>query len=308
MDIEVRQLRVLVAVDEERSFTAAADRLRMSQAAVSRSLAALEHELGARLMHRTTRRVEPTEAGASFAATARRVLAELDRAVAEARGERSVIRVGYQWAALGAHTTPVLRAWNHSHGDAPMRLVRLNRRDGGLGDGLVDLAVLRHGVDPALDSELVGTERRVVALPFDHPLAERASVGLADLVPFLVAGDRNTGTTSPELWTSVGLPAPSMTQTGDVEEWLDLIAAGDAIGVTAEGTVHHYPRPGVVFVPIDDAPPIEVHLAWHRRHRHPFASRVARAIRTAYEQEALAALRRTRDAEGTSADATSALA
>ena len=50
MDIEVRQLRVLVAVDEERSFTAAADRLRMSQAAVSRSLAALEHELGARLM------------------------------------------------------------------------------------------------------------------------------------------------------------------------------------------------------------------------------------------------------------------
>ena len=90
MDIEVRQLRVLVAVDEERSFTAAADRLRMSQAAVSRSLAALEHELGARLMHRTTRRVEPTEAGASFAATARRVLAELDRAVAEARGERSV--------------------------------------------------------------------------------------------------------------------------------------------------------------------------------------------------------------------------
>ena len=120
MDLEVRQLRVLVAVDEERSFTAAADRLGMSQAAVSRALAALEHELGTRLMHRTTRRVEPTEAGASFTATARRVLAELDRAVAEARGERSVIRVGYQWAALGAHTTPVLRTWNrdarrHAH-------------------------------------------------------------------------------------------------------------------------------------------------------------------------------------------------
>jgi DNA-binding transcriptional LysR family regulator len=189
-----------------------------------------------------------------------------------------------------------------------MRLVRLNRRDGGLGDGLVDVAVLRHGVDPELDSELVGTERRVVALPFDHPLAERASVGLADLVPFLVAGDRNTGTTSTELWTSVGLPAPSMTQTGDVEEWLDLIAAGDAIGVTAEGTVHHYPRPGVVFVPLDDAPPIEVHLAWHRRHRHPFASRVARAIRTAYEEEALATLRGARETGGSPADATSALA
>ena len=134
MDLEVRQLRVLVAVDEERSFTAAADRLGMSQAAVSRALAALEHELGTRLMHRTTRRVEPTEAGVSFTATARRVLAELDRAVAEARGERSVIRVGYQWAALGAHTTPVLRTWNRVHADTPMRLVRLNRRDGGLAE------------------------------------------------------------------------------------------------------------------------------------------------------------------------------
>jgi len=299
MDIEIRQLRVLVAVDEERSFTAAADRLRVSQAAVSRALAALEHELGTRLMHRTTRRVEPTEEGASFAATARRVLAELDRAVAEARGERSVIRVGYQWAALGAHTTPVLRTWNRRHADAPMRLVRLNRRDGGLGDGLVDLAVLRHGVDPELDSELVGTERRVVAVPFDHPLADRASVALADLAPFVVAHDRHTGTTSPALWTSVGLPAPPMTETGDVEEWLDLIAAGDAIGVTAEGTVHHYPRPGVVFVPIDDAPAIEVHLAWHRRHRHPYATRVARAIRAAYEADAAAS---------STADGTAALA
>lgn len=288
MDVETRQLRVLVAVDEERSFTAAADRLGMSQAAVSRALAALEHELGTRLMHRTTRRVEPTEAGGSFAATARRVLAELDHAVAEARGDRSVIRVGYQWAALGAHTTPVLRAWNRAHADAPMRLVRLNRRDGGLAEGLVDLAVLRHHVDPELESEPIGTEPRVVAVPIDHPLADRRAVGLADLVPFTVAHDRHTGTTSAALWSSAGLAVPPMTETGDVEEWLDLIAAGDAIGVTAEGTAHHYPRPGVVFVPIDDAPPIEVRLAWHRRYRHPFAARVARAIRAAYDVDALA--------------------
>lgn len=287
MDIELRQLRVLVAVDEERSFTAAADRLGMSQAAVSRALASLEHELGTRLMHRTTRRVEPTEAGASFAGTARRVLAELDDAVAAVRGERSVIRVGYQWAALGAHTTPVLRGWNRMHADTPIRLVRLNRRDGGLVDGLVDLAVLRHRVDPALESELVGTEPRVAAVPIDHPLADRAIVGLADLVPFTVAHDRHTATTSAELWMSAGLPAPPMIQTGDVEEWLDLIAAGDAIGVTAAGTAHHYPRPGVAFVPIDDAPPIEVRLAWHRHYRHPFASRVARAIRSAYGADGL---------------------
>lgn len=288
MDVELRQLRVLVAVDDERSFTAAADRLGLSQASVSRSLASLERELGARLMHRTTRRVEPTDTGTAFTATARRVLAELDRAVSEARGERSIVRVGYAWAALGVHTTPVLRTWNRRHPETPLRLVRVNRRDAGLLDGLVDLAVVRHPVERAdLDSELVGMEPRLVALPVDHPLADREHVSLADLVPFVVAVDRHTGTTTAALWTAAGLGVPSMTETGDVEEWLDLIAAGDAIGVTAEATAHHYPRPGVIFVTIDDAPPIEVHLAWHRQHRYPAATRVARAIRAAYDGAAL---------------------
>lgn len=284
MDIDIRQLRALVAIDDERSFTAAADVLGMSQASVSRSLAALEHELGTTLMHRTTRRVEPTEAGTAFAGTARRVLAELDRAAAEVRGERSVVRVGYAWAALGSHTTPLLRDWNRRNADTPLRLVRVNRRDAGLVDGLVDLAVVRHPLDRAdLESELVGVEPRVVALPVDHPLADRDTVGLADLVPWVVGVDRRAGTTSAELWTAAGLPAPPMTETGDVEEWLDLIAAGDAIGVTALATAHHYPRPGVVFVEVHDAPPIEVHLAWHRQHRHPAAGRLARAIRAAYD-------------------------
>jgi DNA-binding transcriptional LysR family regulator len=284
MDIELRQLRALVAIDDERSFTAAADVLGMSQASVSRALAALEHALGTPLMHRTTRRVEPTDAGADFAGTARRVLAELDRAVAEVRGERSVIRLGYAWAALGAQTTPVLRDWNRRHESTPIRLVRVNLRDAGLVDGLVDLAVVRHPIDRAdLDSEVVGVEPRFVVLPVDHPLADHDSVGLADLVADVVGVDRRAGTTTPELWTAAGLAAPRMTETGDVEEWLDLIAAGDAVGVTAEATAHHYPRPGVVFVRLRDAPPIEVRLAWHRRYRHPAAGRIARAIRAAYE-------------------------
>ncbi|WP_353827300.1 LysR family transcriptional regulator [Agromyces sp. SYSU T0242] len=282
MDLQLRWLHVLVAVDEERSFTAAADRLGMSQAAVSRALAALEREVGAALMHRTTRRVEPTEAGAALVATARRVRAELDRAVAGIRGDLRVVRMGYAWAALGSHTTPVLRDWKREHPDAPLRMVRVNARDAGLSEGLVDVAVLRHPLERAdLDAELVGVEQRVAAMPVDHPLAERRSVALADLVPFVVAVDRRAGTTGPALWEERGLDAPPMTETSDVEEWLDLIAADDAIGVTSEAAAHHYPRPGVVFVPIADAPPIEVRVAWHRNHRHPATGRIVRAVRTA---------------------------
>ncbi|GAA2027884.1 LysR family transcriptional regulator [Agromyces tropicus] len=283
MDIDLRLLRVLVAVDEERSFTAAADRLGMSQAAVSRALAGLEREVGTSLMHRTTRRVEPTEAGTALVGTARRVIAEIDRAVAAIRGDLRVVRVGYAWAALGAHTTPVLRTWKRAHPDAPMRMVRVNGRDAGLVDGLVDVAVLRHPLERTdLDAEVVGTEARVVAMPVDHPLAERSRVRLADLVPFVVAVDRRAGTTEPALWELAGLDVPPMTETADVEEWLDLIAAGDAIGVTSEATTHHYPRPGVVFVPLADAPPIEVRVAWHRHHRHPATGRIVRAVRAAF--------------------------
>ncbi|MFD5866653.1 LysR family transcriptional regulator [Agromyces sp. NPDC127015] len=289
MDVELRHLRVLVALDEERSFTAAAARLGLSQAAVSRAIAALEHELGTPLVHRTTRRVEPTAAGAAFAGTARRLNAELDRAVAELRGERSRVRLGYSWAALGAHTTAVLRAWNRAHPDEPLRLSRINRRDAGLADGRVDLAVIRGDVRvPDVVDEVVGHERRYVAMPVDHELADRARVALADLTPFVVAVDRYTGTTTTSLWSDAGLEPPRITDTTAFEDWLDLIAAGEVIGVTAAATTHQYPRPGIVFADLTDAPPIEVHLAWHRSWRHPATTRLARAIREAYATGPLA--------------------
>ncbi|WP_353810308.1 LysR family transcriptional regulator [Agromyces sp. SYSU T00194] len=284
MDVELRHLRALIAVDEERSFTDAAVALGVSQAAVSRTVAALEHELGVPLLHRTTRRVEPTDQGAAFLIVARRVVGELDRTVAGLRGEAATIRVGYAWAALGAHTTPVLRAWNRAHADARLRLVRVSRADLALAEGRVDLAVVRGPLARRdLRSEVVGTERRVAALPLDHPLAFRTSVGLADLTAETLAIDPHNGTTTPSLWTDEGLPAPATVETDDVESWLDLIAADEAIGVTAEATAEHYPRPGVAFVPIADAPTVEVRLAWPRAHPHDAAGRLVRAVRAAYD-------------------------
>ncbi len=287
MDVELRHLRALIAVDEERSFTDAADELGVSQAAVSRQVAALEHELGVPLLHRTTRRVEPTVAGEAFLVVARRVVGELDRAVAGLRGEAATIRVGYAWAALGAHTTGVLRSWNHAHADARLRLVRVHRADLALAEGRIDLAIVRGPLDRSdLRSEVVGTERRVVALPVDHALAFRPSVRLADLTSETLGVDPHNGTTRPSLWTDAGLPAPATVETDDVESWLDLIAAAEVIGVTAEATAAHYPRPGVAFVPIADAPRVDVRLAWLRAHPHDAAGRLARAVRAAYDGDA----------------------
>ncbi len=199
------------------------------------------------------------------------------------RGDPATIRIGYAWAALGAQTTPALRGWNRRHPGSPLRLVRHNTHDAGLSEGLVDLAIIRHRLaQPELDSVVVGHESRLCVVAIDHPLADHRAVSLAELAPHPVAVDRQTGTTSASLWNDRGLDAPRTVPTGDIEEWIDLIAAGEAIGVTAAATAFQYPRPGVVYLPMPDAPAIEVRLAWNRGHRHPATDRIARHVAEIY--------------------------
>lgn len=75
-----REMECFVAVVEAGSFVAAGDTLRLSKAAVSRSIIELESRLGARLLQRTTRRLSLTEAGRAYYARCKQILAELDEA------------------------------------------------------------------------------------------------------------------------------------------------------------------------------------------------------------------------------------
>jgi DNA-binding transcriptional LysR family regulator len=72
------EIRAFVDVAELGSFVAAAERLELSRAMVTKLVAALENRLGARLMHRTTRKLSLTEAGETYLAQAGSLLAELD--------------------------------------------------------------------------------------------------------------------------------------------------------------------------------------------------------------------------------------
>ncbi|MEU7583015.1 LysR family transcriptional regulator [Streptomyces sp. NPDC041068] len=88
-DLAPHELRILVAVDGERGFTAAARALGLTQSAVSHSIRGTERKIGAVLFERGRKGATPTPAGAAAAAHARRVLRLLDTLVAEARGAES---------------------------------------------------------------------------------------------------------------------------------------------------------------------------------------------------------------------------
>jgi hypothetical protein len=119
----------------------------------------------------------------------------------------------------------------------------------------------RPAEDVRLRTALIGVERRFAAVATDDPLARRRSLSLNDFAGRTVAVDPLTGTTSGELWSPSAAPAATRTVHG-IEDWLTVIAAGQAVGISAEATAAQHPRPGVVYRPVRDAPPLPVWLAW----------------------------------------------
>jgi DNA-binding transcriptional LysR family regulator len=282
MSLELRHLRALVAVVDEGTFTDAATTLGVSQASVSRSVRALEDELGARLLQRTTREVSLTVLGARVVTHARGVLAEVAAIERAADIVASEIRVGYAWSALGRHTTSVQRRWTVDHPGSALVFVQSHTTLAGLGDGTADVAVLRRPVDDRRISVLaVGTERRYAAVASDDSLARRRSVLLADFDGRTIAIDEVTGTTTSDLWHAGSGPSRTRSIHG-VDEWLTLIAAGQAVGMTSEATTRQHPRPGVAYRPVRDAAPITVLVAWRTDDPPPLLSAFTGLVRDAY--------------------------
>jgi len=282
MDVRVGQLRALVAVVDAGTFTDAALVLGVSQAAVSRSVAALERALGTRLLQRTTRHVALTPAGTRVVAQARRILEEvahLQRIVTEPGAE---VRVGYAWAALGRHTRRLQKAWAAAHPRVPLVFVQANDPTSGLSDGTADLAVIRRPLDdPRFATAEIGREARYAAVATDGALARRRTLRLQDLSRSTIAIDSRTGTTTPQLWPADSRPT-SIRETPAVDDWLTLIAAGQAVGITAEATAHQYPRPGVAYRVLRHAPAISVRLAWWRDDPPDQLDEVVELARVAY--------------------------
>jgi DNA-binding transcriptional LysR family regulator len=159
-------MSILIAVVDSGSLSAAARRLDMPLATVSRKVAELEAHLNTRLLHRTTRQLSLTEAGASYVAACRRILEEIDEAERAATGEYAspkgelVVTAPVVFGRL--HVVPVVAEFLAHYPEIDISLV-LTDRVVHLMDEHADVAV-RIGAlpDSTFMATQVGTVRRVV--------------------------------------------------------------------------------------------------------------------------------------------------
>lgn len=157
---------MFVAVADRRSFIAAARDLRISAAAITRGVAALEGRLGVTLLHRSTRAVSLTDEGSYFLERARHILADLGDAERALHGIQSEPRGQYFVTApvfFGRlHVLPVAAQLLEMHVDLSIRLMLIDRNVRIVEEG-IDLAV-RIGplTDSALKSVRVGWVRQMI--------------------------------------------------------------------------------------------------------------------------------------------------
>jgi LysR family transcriptional regulator, hca operon transcriptional activator len=197
--MDLRHLRVFVAVAEERSFTRAAERLHTVQPSLSQQIKRLEDLVGTPLLDRDQHHVELTEAGRVFLVRARDILNRIDLAIHEARqaarAETAHLAIGFVPGAEGKVFSHVLPALSERCPGIQLNLKSLTSPEQieALRRGAIDVGFLRPPVDDgSLISEAVLRDEFVAAVPAGSELAamDRIPVTrLADLPLVQVARD-----------------------------------------------------------------------------------------------------------------------
>ena len=203
--MELRHLRCFLAIAEHGNITRAAQRLHISQPALSRTLAQLERELAVHLVDRSTHHLTLTEAGSRFAITAKAAVERVDEAIDGIVDTVPPIRFGHNWSSA-THAAAIMRRWKAEHPTRQLRSERNNERVAGLLDGHVDVALVRgRVVGRAFHSTVIDNEPRMAVVPASHPLARRVDVSLADLATETLIVSSTTGSDAAIQVTDSGL-------------------------------------------------------------------------------------------------------
>jgi DNA-binding transcriptional LysR family regulator len=269
IDLETRELEYFLAVAEELHFGRAAARLSIAQPALSKAIRRIETHLGVPLLVRSSRHVSLTPAGDALLHHGRHALNAVSAAAQAARqaGDahahlRLVLKPGGDASLLsgilaayaerpGAHQVDIL------FGGAADRVEYLR-------DGRADVALLYAPFDDLteLAHETLLTEERVAILPRSHRLANRTGLHLADLEHETLPSWKGVpdGSAGPE--------SGNGPEVADLSQMFHMITLGRMTAMLPRSIVEPVP-PGLVCVPVTDATPSRLVIAWSGRNQRP---------------------------------------
>src|SRR5471032_3343485 len=246
--IDKKLVTTFCAVAEELHFARAAERLFMSQPALSHQIRRLEDALGAELFIRTTRSVQLTPAGIVMLEHARELLRDMERMVRDvrqaARGETGRLSVGLTPTAACSPLAEALHHYRLANPGIELALHELNsvQMQVALRRRVIDVALMRPtAVDADMRVEVIHREPMYVAMRSDHPLTTKSKIDLAEIAKYPLVGYRADA--SPYFRHlihsafSIARIIPSFLQDSVLPALLTLVEAGVGLGIVPESVI-----------------------------------------------------------------------
>ena len=270
-------MRSFIAVAQERHFGRAADRLHVSQPALSRQIRDLEVRVGGALFERRSSGVHLTDVGRVLLAEAEPIVTHadraLDRAQRAARGEVGHLRIGFLGSTADRTLAPLLSAMRGAYPEVTFTLTERfwPDRTAGLESGDDDVALIRDvPVDERWRTVTLVREYQCIVMPDGHPLARRKRLIHRDLsmlagTPFITSYDWITGREPAWGFT------PDVIEVASLPASFGLVRAGIGVSITSQSSAALAPD-GVTFVPLAGEHSRQ-QLAWPADGANPTAQR-----------------------------------
>ena len=259
------QLRTFIAVAEDGSVRAAAERLHVSQPSVSGAIAALGEEVGVALTERDGRGMKLSAAGEAFLPHAKEALGllELGTRMAQSAATKSstTVRIAAVYTAAEFLLPPLLRAFREAHPEIPIQLEIGNREMvlDQLASRAADIGIGgRAPEDGSLEGLLIGRNEHVVVASPEHPLAGATKVRLADLgdETWLVREESSGTRRLVDEYLVAGRIAPPVTTIGSNSAVAAAAMVGLGVGLVPLVAVEHQIAAGqLALLDVVPAPP-----------------------------------------------------
>ncbi|MGL5942427.1 MAG: LysR family transcriptional regulator [Waterburya sp.] len=288
--MELRHLKYFVAVAEELHFGRAAAKVQITQPVISDQIRRLEAELGVKLFFRTKRTVELTEPGKIFFKEAKQILQRVEKAVSIVqkadRGELGSLIIGYTGPALYTLLPKIIRSFRDRYPQVELVLKEIctNEQVEALNAADIEVGFLHPPVDGDFEFISIMTEKMVLALPENHPLATLTKVPISKLSDqsFILFPQQE----GPHLYSRIlllcqqaGFCPKVVQEVTPQPTMIGLVAAGIGVSFVSE-SLQNLNRPGVVYRELDVVTPeLELVAAWKKDKVSPVLQKFLQIVR-----------------------------